>query len=175
MNNQTVSDLKTCGVTAPNIFQFFKALFLNPSFAAIYYYRLSSKLYRRGGARRLLGRILWRHAFKNCGCDIRPYCTIGDNIRFPHPIGVVIGADCVIGSNVTIYQNVTLGMRGDGGGFPVINDGVTIYAGACIIGGITIGENAVIGANAVVLDDVPENALAVGVPARIIDKKPSEE
>ena len=176
MHRQTRSDLIANGVKNPDFLQFLKALFLNPSFKAVYCYRLSSKFFPHGGLRRLLARMLWRHSFKSCGCDIRPYCTIGDNLRLPHPIGVVVGADCVIGNDVTMYQNVTLGMRdGDRGGFPVINNGVTIYAGACVIGGVTIGENATIGANAVVINDVPEGAVAVGAPARILPPKRAPE
>lgn len=170
MKQQTINDLRANGVQDVSFLQFLKALWLNPSFAAVYYYRLSSALYAKGGFLRLPGRAIWRHAYKICGCDIRPYCKIGDNLHLPHPVGLVIGADCVIGRDVTMYQNVTIGMRDKNGGFPVINDGVTIYAGACVLGGITIGENAVIGANAVVFQDVPENAIAVGAPARIIEK-----
>ena len=100
------------------------------------------------------------------GVVISPSCYIGNNLLLPHPVGIVIGRDVIIGDNCIIYQNVTLGQKEDQ--FPVVGDNVTIFAGAQIIGNLRIGSNAIIGANAVVLKDVPESSTAVGVPARII-------
>ena len=170
MDQYTQSDLKTCGVEQADIWGFFKALWLNPPFLAIYTYRKAARLFPYGGAKRLLARALWRYAYTHCGCDIKPYSTLGARVHLPHPLGVVIGADAVIGDDVTIYQNVTIGEREPGQGQPVIKNGAVIYAGACVLGAITIGQNAVVSANAVVLEDVPDNALAAGVPARIINK-----
>ena len=93
------------------------------------------------------------------------------NINFPYPIGLVIVRDVVIGKNCTIYQNVTIGKKKFGfieDKNTVIGDNVTIYANACIIGNVRIGNNAVIGAGTVVLDDVPDNAVVAGNPAKII-------
>ncbi|MBW7452540.1 hypothetical protein K0U00_00605 [Paenibacillus sepulcri] len=107
-------------------------------------------------------------------CHISERSKIGRNLKMPHPTGVVIGEDVMIGDNVTIFQQVTLGSHGKPGlsrSYPIIEDHVTIYAGAKIIGNVTIGRNAVIGANAVVTKDVPPNAVAVGVPAKIIEKR----
>lgn len=103
------------------------------------------------------------------GMIIDHRCTIGKHFRAEHPIGIVIGSGAVLGNFCKLYQNVTIGQKE--GKFPKIGDDVTIYAGACIIGDITIGNNAVIGANAVVINDVPENSIAVGVPAHIIGGK----
>lgn len=91
-----------------------------------------------------------------------------------HTVGIVIGP-CVIGDNVTIYQNVTIGKRGIGYGevSPVIGDGVTIYAGAVVTGPIRIGNNAIIGANSVVLKDVPDGVVVAGVPAKVVSQIPS--
>jgi serine O-acetyltransferase len=84
-------------------------------------------------------------------------------VMFPHPIGIVIGDGAVIGRNVRIYQNVTLGLTENGvGGYPTIEDDVAIYAGAVIIGGITVGASSVIGANAIVSRDVPAGSVVVG-------------
>jgi serine O-acetyltransferase len=97
---------------------------------------------------------------------------IGPGLILPHTHGTVLGA-ASIGRNVTIFQQVTLGAREADFGYdlslrPVIGDNVTISAGAKILGGITLGEGCVVGANAVVLANVPPAMLAVGVPARVI-------
>ena len=86
-----------------------------------------------------------------------------------HALGVVLHPRTVIGDNFTIYQNVTIGSRNNQGP-PLIGNGVLIGAGACILGDIKIGNNVSIGANAVVLCSVPDNSIAVGVPA-VIKKK----
>lgn len=104
-------------------------------------------------------------------CDIKYTVQIGNNVNFFHnALGVVIHKHSVIGNNVSIYQNVTLGGNGKEGelnGPPIIKDGAFIGAGAVILGPVTIGENARVGANAVVLQDVPPGATAVGIPARV--------
>lgn len=98
-----------------------------------------------------------------------PYtCEIGKNVIFQHNgLGCVIHNKAVIGDGTEIYQNVTIGGR-NGRGHPVIGKNVFIGAGACILGGITVGDNAVIGANATIIENVPENAVVVGEKARII-------
>ena len=86
------------------------------------------------------------------------------NVQFPHPIGIVIAPEAEIGYNVIVMQNVTIGYDN---GYPTIGNNVKIMPGAVVAGNIKIGDNAVIGANAVVRRDVDANALAVGVPATI--------
>lgn len=95
--------------------------------------------------------------------------TIGKNLRIEHFQGLVIGNDVKIGDNCTLYQQVTLGQRDEM--YPTIGNNVIVFAGAKVLGNINIGDNTVIGANAVVLKDVPSNKCAAGVPARIIDKR----
>ncbi len=105
------------------------------------------------------------------GGIIFPHAEIGEGLRLPHgAMGIVIHADCKIGNNVTIFHQVTIGVREGSGswGAPVIEDGVTIGVGAKILGPITIGRGATIGANAVVIRDVPAGWTAVGVPAKNI-------
>ena len=93
----------------------------------------------------------------------------GRNTRLGHRgIGVVINADSIIGNNVLIRAHVTIGKKTSDGKAPVIEDNVEIGDGAKVLGDVRIGERAVIGANAVVISDVPPNSIAVGVPAKII-------
>jgi serine O-acetyltransferase len=101
--------------------------------------------------------------------DIHPAAVIGRRLFIDHAMGVVIGETAIVGDDVTIYQQVTLGgvelvvtKR-----HPTIEDGVVIGAGAKVLGNITIGKNAKIGANSVVVRDVPAESTAVGIPARI--------
>lgn len=109
------------------------------------------------------------------GIEVSPQVQIGGGLFLPHTVGTVLGAER-IGDNCTIMQGVTLGTSEPDMGFtaserPVIGNNVLIGAGAKVIGRITIGDHAKIGANAVVLRDVPAYALAVGVPATISEKK----
>ncbi|MDO4975407.1 MAG: serine acetyltransferase [Alphaproteobacteria bacterium] len=91
--------------------------------------------------------------------------------KFPHPIGIVINGGAKIGKNCTIWQNVTIGVafsKRHKREFPIICDNVQIYANSVVLGGITIGNNAIVGAGSVVIDDVPDGATVAGNPARII-------
>jgi len=116
---------------------------------------------------KLLGRLVWRNIVNQHGCHISLHASVGPGLRLPHPVAIVIGDDCVIGSNVTLYQNVTLGQRRDDiPGGPRIEDNVTIYAGAVVAGSITIGRGASIAANALVLEDVRPGERVGGNPAR---------
>ena len=96
------------------------------------------------------------------------------NTYFPHPVGIVISKFATVGKNCTIYQNVTIGKgkfsEKNNTDVPVIGDNVVIYANSVIIGGVKIGNNAVIGAGSVVLRDVDENEVDAGNPARFIKK-----
>jgi serine O-acetyltransferase len=105
------------------------------------------------------------------GIEITVRCRIGRGLFFPHTQGTVIGA-WAIGENAIIFQGVTLGARELDFSFlessrPTVGDGVTIGSGAKVLGGITLGSGSRIGANAVVLESVPANVAAAGVPARI--------
>jgi serine O-acetyltransferase len=99
--------------------------------------------------------------------DVDLQATLGKGLMLPHPNGVVIHGEARIGDDCMIMQQVTVGMI-DEGEVPVIGNRVYIGAGAKIIGKLTVGDGARIGANAVVVNDVPSNATAVGIPARII-------
>jgi serine O-acetyltransferase len=99
--------------------------------------------------------------------------SIGARFYLPHPYGIVIHARTVIGSNCTVFQNVTLGEDGVRAGVPHLEDDVIVGAGAAVLGGVRVGAGARIGANAVVLHDVPPGAVVGGVPARVVSSKTS--
>ena len=99
--------------------------------------------------------------------DLQRFLDTGT--RFAHPIGIVIAEDVIIGKHCDIYQNVTIGKKyGTEGKSPVIGDNIQIYANACVLGDIKIGNNVIIGASSVVLNDVPDNAIVAANPAKII-------
>ncbi len=109
------------------------------------------------------------------GAEIEYNVEAGPGLFIAHPVGIVIGRGSKIGNRVTVYQNVTLGARHTDSvrifKFPVIEDEVTIYAGAVIVGDVLIGTRSIVGANAVVLENIPPDSSAVGNPAKAIQKK----
>lgn len=109
------------------------------------------------------------------GLQIHHKAELGNNVKFPHPTSIVIGAGVKIEDDVKIFQNVTLGgaRLGDAkeSKYPIIKKGTVIFAGAVLIGNIEVGENCVIGANAVVNKNVPSNHIAVGVPCKVLNRK----
>lgn len=127
----------------------------------------------RGGAWHVLMRKIARarHLFWSIvtQSDIDPRASLGTRLMLPHPNGVVIHEDAVVGDDCMIMQQVTIGMIQEGR-VPRIGDRVYIGAGAKIIGAVTVGDGARIGANAVVTRDVPPDATAVGIPARVIER-----
>ena len=124
----------------------------------------------RGGPWHGLVRALatLRHRFWSVvtGADVPLNSKIGGGLILPHPNGVVIHPDAVVGPNCLLFHQVTLGFGT--GGVPVLGGGVDVGAGAKIIGAIKVGDRAIVGANAVVLEDVPAGATVAGIPARII-------
>lgn len=135
-----------------------------PQNKVLTYYRLSKWLYQK---KHYFLAELVRHKQANYGCYISEKAIIHPSVVLKHSVGVVIGEGVVIEEDVFIWQNVTIGSHGKKGiplEYPHIKSGVKIFAGAVIVGNVVVGKNAVIGANCVVLDDVPENGVAVGVP-----------
>lgn len=121
----------------------------------------------------------FKNLFKIKVDSLRDFCDIQNlddlikrGVKFPYPLGIVIHKDVKIGDNCVIYQNVTLGASGSKNpekfGVPILKENVTIYANACVVGNVTIGENSIIGANSVVLNDVPPNCTIAGNPAKVI-------
>jgi serine O-acetyltransferase len=111
------------------------------------------------------------------GIEIHPGATIGRRVFIDHGMGVVIGETAVIGDDCTLYHGVTLGGTSwnKGKRHPTLENGVVIGAGAKVLGPITIGTGAKIGSNAVVVKDVPANATAVGIPARILEEEKTKQ
>lgn len=105
--------------------------------------------------------------------DISPKAKLGEGLKLPHPNGVIIHEDAVVGNDCMIMQQVTIGMIGEGE-VPILGDRVYVGAGAKIIGKVRVGDGARIGANAVVTRDVATGFTAVGVPARAFMRKPNE-
>ena len=104
------------------------------------------------------------------GIEIGKDVTLGHGVYFVHPLGIVIGGNARIGNRVRFYGNNTIGTAKDNG-YPSIEDDVWIGAGARILGPVTVGARSQVGANAVVLEDVPPDSVAVGIPARILPKR----
>ena len=119
-----------------------------------------------------LARLISHIARIFTGIEIHPGALIGNRFFIDHGMGVVIGETAIIGDDCTIYHGVTLGGTSwkQGKRHPTLEDKVVIGAGAKILGPITIGSGAKIGSNAVVVKDIPKNATAVGIPARLVDE-----
>jgi serine O-acetyltransferase len=139
-----------------------------PGLWAVWYHRASHTLWR--ARLRLPARILSQFARFLTGVDIHPGALLGRRLFIDHGTGVVIGETAIVGSDVTIYQGVTLGGTGKGHGkrHPTICDGVFIGNNANVLGNITVGQNSRVGAGSVVLTSVPPNSTVVGVPAHIV-------
>lgn len=109
---------------------------------------------------------------KALAVDIHPAAQFGEGILIDHATGLVVGETAIIGNNVTLFHLVTLGGNGKQTGqrHPIIEDGAVLYAGAKIIGRITVGRNSIVGASANVLHDVPPDTTVVGNPAKPVEK-----
>ncbi|PON90263.1 Serine O-acetyltransferase [Trema orientale] len=143
--------------------------FLNfKGFQACQSHRVAHKFWSQG--RTAVASLIQSRVSEVFGVDIHPGAKIGSGLVIDHATGIVIGETAVVGENVTILHNVTLGGTGKGFGdrHPKIGDGVFIGAGSKVLGSVRIGQGAKIGAGSVVLKEVPPNATAVGNPARLI-------
>ncbi len=147
-------------------------LFFNyPGVWALVSYRLAHKVYKKGW--KTFGRIIMGISQIFTNIDIHPACEIGRRVFIDHGFGVVIGETAKVGNDVLIYQQVTIGGVSLERGIkrhPTVKDRVVVGGGAKILGNIIIGENSKVGANSVVIHDVPANSTAIGIPARVIQK-----
>lgn len=153
-----------CGISQVGILETFIPLCSN--WMAVLLYRISHALYRYH-----VPELPYLFYYINSvlyGCEIHYKTKIGKRFIICHSHGIVIGRDVIIGNGATIYSGVTIGKKDKHTSMPVIGDNVTIGSGAKILGDITIGNNVVIGANSVVIKDVPDNVVVAGVPAKKI-------
>ncbi|MCF7924949.1 MAG: serine O-acetyltransferase [Candidatus Izimaplasma sp.] len=167
-----ISDIKTLKRKDPAARHTLEILLSHGGLHAVWYYRIAHVLWKL--KLKTMARMMSNFARFLTGVEIHPAAKIGKNFIIDHGSGVVIGETAVVGSNVLIYHQVTLGGTGndsDHKRHPSICDDVMIAAGAKILGNIRVGIGAKIGANSVVLKDVPPYATAVGMPARIIEGK----
>lgn len=158
-----------------NRFRGWKA-WLSPFFSAamltLLLYRASASLSKRGRGTFVLSRVFHRANMVLTGCHISPLSELGPGVRLPHPVGIVIGDGVRIGRNVTIYQNVTIGVYSPGAlEYPSIGDDVTIFAGAVVAGRVNVSDGAQVGANSFVTCDIPTGGRAVASPAHVISPK----
>ncbi len=145
-----------------------EVLLCYPGLWAVWIHRISHVLW--GAKWRLAARLLSQVARFLTDVDIHPGALLGRRLFIDHAMGVVIGETAIVGSDVTLYQGVTLGGTGKGHGkrHPTVCDNVFIGNNANVLGNITVGENSRVGAGSVVLSDVPPNSTVVGVPAHIV-------
>ena len=169
--NKIKEDIKVIYEKDPAANNIAEVIFCYPGFQALLFHRIAHKL------------AYWKIPFLPryisyltriiTGIEIHPKARIGERFFIDHGEGVVIGETTIIGNDVLIYQQVTLGGTGSEHGkrHPTIGNNVIIGAGAKVLGNITIGNNVRIGAGSVVIDNVPDNCTVVGIPGRIVQQK----
>lgn len=169
--NKIKEDIKVIYEKDPAANNVAEVIFCYPGFQALLSHRIAHKL------------AYWKIPFIPryisyltriiTGIEIHPKAQIGERFFIDHGEGVVIGETAIIGNDVLIYQQVTLGGTGSEHGkrHPTIGNNVIIGAGAKVLGNITIGDNVRIGAGSVVIDNVPDNCTVVGVPGRVVQQK----
>jgi len=160
-------EIKTAQAKDPAAKSFLEVLLLYQGLQAIISHRVAHFFYKLHLF--FLARLISQVSRHFTGIEIHPGAQIGQGFFIDHGMGVVIGETAIIGDNVLFYQGVTLGGTGlvKGKRHPTIGNNVVIGTGAKVLGNITVGDNSYIGANAVVIKDVPPNSTVVGVPGRI--------
>lgn len=157
---------------------FWHVVLTYPGAHAVFWHRVAHWLW--GAKLQLLALMVAQLSRFLTGIEIHPAATIGKRLFIDHGMGVVIGGTVIIGDDVTIYHGATFGSRFPGDDadekrHPTVGDRAMIGANASVLGPVSIGPGARIGANAVVLDDVPENATAVGIPAVTISGRTAKK
>lgn len=162
------TDAKSIASRDPAARNVLQVILLYPGFHILVYHRIAHFFYRHH--RNFLARFTSQVGRFFTGIEIHPGARIGSGLFIDHGMGVVVGETAEIGNNCTIYHNVTLGGTGKAKGkrHPTLGDNVLVGAGAKLLGDIKIGSNSMIGANSVVLNEVPADATIVGVPGKIV-------
>jgi serine O-acetyltransferase len=175
MFSRIKEDIKSVFDRDPAARNTFEVLTNYPGMHAIWIHRLSNKLWRHNW--KLIARLLSTFSRWLTGVEIHPGATLGRRFFIDHGMGIVIGETAEIGDDVTLYHGVTLGGTSWNAGkrHPTLCDNVVIGAGAQVLGPITIGKGGKVGSNSVVVKDLPENATAVGIPARIVNDKSGKD
>lgn len=146
-------------------------IFFNRGFHLLLLHRMQVSLRRLPYVGKFLSKILWYIASCLYACEISDIAKLAGGIFIPHPSGIVIGDGVVIEKNVCILQHVTVGTRRHNDkNYPFIRESAYLGAGAKILGGVTVGEGAIVGANSVVLKDVGSGTIVAGIPAQRIKK-----
>jgi len=163
-----IEDFKNVKKNDPALHSSFELIFNYPGLWALFFHRIAHWFYKKG--LRFIPRLISAIGMFLTMIDIHPGATIGRRVFIDHGVGVVIGETTIIGDDVLIYQQVTLGgvRSSKGKRHPTIGNNVVIGAGAKVLGNIFIGDDAKIGANSVVVKNVPFSATAVGIPARVL-------
>lgn len=164
-------DAKNIKLKDPAATNVISVILLYPGFHAILNHRIAHFFYKKHLF--FIARLLSQISRFLTGIEIHPGATIGKRLFMDHGMGIVIGETAIIGDNCTIYHGVTLGGTGKERKkrHPTLKNNVVVGCGSKILGNITLGNNVKVGANAVVLKDVPDNKVVVGVPAKIVEKK----
>ncbi len=161
-------DIKCVRERDPACHSAIEVMLLYPGYKAIRNHRKAHWFFKHGMF--FIARAISQRTSKRTGIEIHPGAQIGRRFFIDHGTGIVIGETTVIGDDVTLYQGVTLGGTGKDTGkrHPTLGNNVLVGAGAKVLGPLTVGDNTNIAAGAVVLDNIPENSTAVGVPARVV-------
>lgn len=168
-----ISDFRIIFERDPAARNWLEVIFCYPGFHALCLYRLAHWLYCHKVA--FIPRLISHLARFFTGVEIHPGAKIGRGVFIDHGMGVVIGETAIIGDNTLIYQGVTLGGTGKETGkrHPTLGNNVVVGAGAKVLGNIHIGDRVRIGAGSIVLRNIPADATVVGIPGRIVSRKPN--
>lgn len=170
-------DLATAKRRDPAARTSFEVAVLYPGVHALWFHRLAHRLWTKRPGLRFFARLLSEIARSLTGVEIHPAATLGRRFFIDHGMGVVIGETAVVGDDVLMFHTSTLGGRtmSKGKRHPTIGDRVVIGAGAKVLGAITVGDDAQIGANAVVVKDVAPGSVVVGVPGKVRRRVPKPQ